>query len=46
MGSLDEAFVTSQGIDIVRVRAPKILEGQVLVSGEIPRRTAYEVTST
>lgn len=45
MGQLDEAFVASKGIDIVRVKAPRVLAGQALVSGEIPRRTTYEVSS-
>ena len=45
MGRLDEAFVTGQGIDIVRVKDPQVLGGQALVSGEIARRTPYEVSS-
>jgi 7,8-dihydropterin-6-yl-methyl-4-(beta-D-ribofuranosyl)aminobenzene 5'-phosphate synthase len=45
MGRLDEAFITGKGIDIVRVKAPRVLGGQALVSGEIPRRTAYEISS-
>ena len=44
MGCLDEALVAAQGIRIVRVHEPQVLGGQVLVSGEIPRRTVYEVT--
>jgi 7,8-dihydropterin-6-yl-methyl-4-(beta-D-ribofuranosyl)aminobenzene 5'-phosphate synthase len=45
MGVLDEAFVAGQGVDIVRVKQPQVVAGQVLVSGEIPRRTPYEVSS-
>ncbi len=45
MGRLDEAFIAGKDIDIVRIQAPRVLGGQVLVSGEIPRRTAYEVSS-
>jgi 7,8-dihydropterin-6-yl-methyl-4-(beta-D-ribofuranosyl)aminobenzene 5'-phosphate synthase len=43
-GRLDETFVANQGIDIVRVDRPQVVGGHVLVSGEIPRRTSYEVT--
>ncbi len=45
MGQLDEAFINGQGIDIVRVKEPHVLNGQALVSGEIARRTSYEVSS-
>ena len=45
MGRLDEAFIAGQDVDIVRVKAPQVLGGQALVSGEIPRRTPYEVSS-
>ena len=45
MGRLDEAFITGQGIDIVPIKEPHVLGGQALVSGEIPRRTPYEVSS-
>jgi 7,8-dihydropterin-6-yl-methyl-4-(beta-D-ribofuranosyl)aminobenzene 5'-phosphate synthase len=45
MGRRDEAFIADQGIDIVCVKAPQVLGGQALVSGEIPRRTPYEVPS-
>lgn len=45
MGRLDAAFIASKQIDIVPVVEPQVLGGQVLVSGEIPRRTSYEVAS-
>jgi 7,8-dihydropterin-6-yl-methyl-4-(beta-D-ribofuranosyl)aminobenzene 5'-phosphate synthase len=45
MGRLDEAFITGKDIDIVCVKEPHVLAGQALVSGEIPRRTPYEVPS-
>lgn len=44
MGYLDEAFVAGKGIEIIRVKEPRVIGGHVLVSGEIPRRTAYETT--
>jgi 7,8-dihydropterin-6-yl-methyl-4-(beta-D-ribofuranosyl)aminobenzene 5'-phosphate synthase len=43
MGRLDEAFVASKDINIIRVKEPWVLGGQVLISGEISRRTVYEV---
>ncbi|MGE0799058.1 MAG: MBL fold metallo-hydrolase [Lautropia sp.] len=41
-GALDEAFVSGRRVRIVKVRAPEVLGGQVLISGEIGRRTDYE----
>lgn len=40
--SLDEARVAGRRVRIVKVRQPEVLGGQVLLSGEIRRRTAYE----
>lgn len=45
MGRLDETFIAGKGIDIVRIQEPRVLGGQALVSGEIPRRTSYEISS-
>lgn len=41
-GALDESFIAGQRVRIVKVRDPQVLGGQVLISGEIARRTAYE----
>jgi 7,8-dihydropterin-6-yl-methyl-4-(beta-D-ribofuranosyl)aminobenzene 5'-phosphate synthase len=43
MGALDEAAVEALGIGVVKVREPQLLSDQVLLSGEIARRTDYEV---
>jgi 7,8-dihydropterin-6-yl-methyl-4-(beta-D-ribofuranosyl)aminobenzene 5'-phosphate synthase len=42
MGVLDEAFIRGRNVEIVRVKSPELLGGQVLVSGEIARVTPYE----
>ena len=44
-GRLDEAYIAGKAIEIIRVAEPRVLSGQVLVSGEIVRRTSYEVPS-
>jgi len=44
-GRLDEAYIRDKGIEIIRVAQPRVLGGQALVSGEIVRRTPYELSS-
>lgn len=43
MGRLDEAAIEALGVGVVKVREPQLLSGQALLSGEIARRTDYEV---
>ena len=43
MGQLDQAAVEALGVGVVKVREPQLLSGQALLSGEIARRTDYEV---
>jgi 7,8-dihydropterin-6-yl-methyl-4-(beta-D-ribofuranosyl)aminobenzene 5'-phosphate synthase len=43
MGQLDQAAVEALGIGVVKVREPQLLSGQALMTGEIARRTSYEV---
>jgi len=43
MGQLDQAAVEALGIGVVKVREPQVLSGQALLTGEIARRTSYEV---
>ncbi|MCP5152633.1 MAG: MBL fold metallo-hydrolase [Ectothiorhodospiraceae bacterium] len=43
MGMLDQAAIEALGVGIVKVREPQLLSGQALLSGEIARRTSYEV---
>lgn len=42
-GALDEGAIREQRVHIVKVKSPQVLGGQVMVSGEITRRTSYEV---
>jgi 7,8-dihydropterin-6-yl-methyl-4-(beta-D-ribofuranosyl)aminobenzene 5'-phosphate synthase len=43
MGQLDQAAVEALNIGVVKVREPQLLSGQALLSGEIARRTDYEL---
>jgi 7,8-dihydropterin-6-yl-methyl-4-(beta-D-ribofuranosyl)aminobenzene 5'-phosphate synthase len=43
MGALDEGAVTAAGVGVVKVRDPQLLSDQALLSGQIARRTDYEV---
>ena len=43
MGQLDQAAVEAFDIGVVKVREPQLLSGQALLTGEIARRTSYEV---
>jgi len=45
MGQLDERAIAEMRVGITRVKSPRLLGGQALVSGEIGRRTAYETGS-
>jgi 7,8-dihydropterin-6-yl-methyl-4-(beta-D-ribofuranosyl)aminobenzene 5'-phosphate synthase len=43
MGQLDQAAIEALNVGVVKVREPQLLSGQALLSGEISRRTDYEV---
>lgn len=43
MGMLDQDAVEAQGVEVVKVREPQVLDGQALLSGQIARCTDYEV---
>lgn len=45
MGALDEAAIAALGVAVVKVREPRVLEGHALLSGQIARRTDYELSS-
>ncbi|RPI43821.1 MAG: MBL fold metallo-hydrolase [Betaproteobacteria bacterium] len=45
MGALDEKAIADFEIGVVRVKEPRLLAGQALLSGEIQRKTSYEVSS-
>ena len=42
MGVLDEAWIAGKRVEIVKVKSPEVLGRQMLISGEIARRTPYE----
>jgi len=44
MGRLDEEAIAALDVGIVRVSEPRLLADQVLISGEIARRTSYETS--
>lgn len=45
MGRLDEEAIAALDVGVVRVSEPRLLADQVLISGEIARRTSYETSA-
>ncbi len=46
MGRLDEEAIAAMDVGVVRVSEPRLLADQVLISGEIARRTSYETSAS